>query len=155
MTRHRELMALTVRIALAAVFAAAALPKLAEPHAFAIAVLNYDILHGNVAVNLVAVTLPMVELLAAVLLLAGLRVRAAAGVCLLLLIVFLAGLVSAVARGLDINCGCFDPSGTSSIGWWDITRSVLLVGLAMLCMWLGPGRWSVDGRLTPWGIPRR
>jgi uncharacterized membrane protein YphA (DoxX/SURF4 family) len=97
-----------VRIALGLVFIVAALPKIVDPPAFAHAVYNYRILPGPF-VNLVALTLPWLELLSGLALVLGLLRRAATVVIGGLLLVFLAGISLNLARKNPIDCGCFDP----------------------------------------------
>ena len=50
------------------------------------------------------------------LLLAGLLTRGAAAVAGLLMLVFVAGIASAWARGLSIDCGCFGTGGPVAPG---------------------------------------
>lgn len=50
------------------------------------------------------------------LLLAGVGVRPTAVVSAALLVVFMAGVASAWARGLSIDCGCFGGGGAAQVG---------------------------------------
>jgi uncharacterized membrane protein YphA (DoxX/SURF4 family) len=100
------------RLTLAGVFLYAGWVKANDVVAFAGSVANYEILPYSLN-YLVAATLPYVELLCGVLLLINQRVRPAALVLGGLNVVFMITLVSVLARGLDIDCGCFDPSGES------------------------------------------
>jgi putative oxidoreductase len=124
------------RLALALVFIYAGAVKMQNPVAFAGQVAAYRIL--PYAMNyLVAVTLPYIEFLAGVLLFLNLRVRPALVVIGAMTACFMAALVSALARGLEIDCGCFDPAGGS-----DVTAGVALmrdgglVALMALIWWL-------------------
>ena len=54
---------------------------------------------------------PFVEIALGVLLLLGLATRLAAGISALLMVLFIAGISSAWARGLAIDCGCFSQGG--------------------------------------------
>jgi putative oxidoreductase len=102
---HRWL-GLAARWYLAAVFIYASLHKIAHPGAFALDVASYEILPLWL-VNITAITMPWVEIAAGALLLLGLRARAAALVCTGLMVIFMIALASALARGLDLSCGCF------------------------------------------------
>jgi uncharacterized membrane protein YphA (DoxX/SURF4 family) len=97
-----------VRIALGVIFVVAALPKIVDPPAFAHAVYNYRILPGAL-VNLVALALPWLELFSGLALVLGLLRRAATVVIGGLLVVFLVGISTNLARKNPIDCGCFDP----------------------------------------------
>lgn len=92
---------------------AGAAPVVTGPAAFARVVYRYQIVGPDATLpplvaNLVAVTLPWVELLAGLLLICGVWRRESALVLAVLLVVFVAGVGSALARGIDLeNCGCF------------------------------------------------
>jgi uncharacterized membrane protein YkgB len=126
---------------LGAVFVYASLDKIANPAAFAKAVYQWQV-GGPVLSNLVAVTLPWVELVAGLMLVAGAWRREAAAVIALLLVVFLAAAGSVLARGIDVqNCGCvsvaaqpqdaaWPPAWTKGVGWFLITRNLLMLAAA-------------------------
>ncbi len=98
------------------IFLYAGAVKAADVVSFAGEVANYQIL--PYALNyLVAATLPYIEIVAGTLLVLNRRVRASALVIGGLNLVFIVVLVSALARGLDIDCGCFgsDGQGASNV----------------------------------------
>jgi len=98
---------------LGAVFIYASFDKILDPAAFARIVYHYQLIGpsrviGPLPANLLAVTLPWVELLAGLLLASGFWRREAAALSALMLAVFLVAVGAALARGIDIeNCGCF------------------------------------------------
>ncbi len=91
----------------------------------------------------VGLSLPWVEVGLGTLLVLGAWVRPVAGLTLLLLAVFLAGMVSARARGLDIPCGCFGV-GSGRIGAVELARDVGLMALAGFVLWKGNRSWGLD-----------
>lgn len=100
---------LACRIGLAAVLITAAVTKF--PPALSVeAVEAYDLFPTEVA-ELIGYTLPLFELALAALLLVGLATRYVGAVSALLMILFIAGIFSAMARGLSIDCGCFGGGG--------------------------------------------
>ena len=99
-----------LRVVLAAVWVWAAVAKIGDPAAAVRAVRAYDLLPEWLAQG-VGYGLPFLELALALLLLLGLATRLAAVVSAVLFAVFLAGIVSAAARGLQIECGCFGGGG--------------------------------------------
>lgn len=103
------------RLVLGGLFLYAGVVKAQDVVAFAGNIAAYQLLpyQGNF---LLAACLPYIEIIAGVLLLTGQRVRPAALLCALLTLVFIAALILAWMRGLDISCGCFDPQDKSSIG---------------------------------------
>lgn len=117
------------RLLLGGVFIWAGVVKALDVPAFAGQVAAYQLLPyaWNYAV---AAILPYVELLAGVLLLINLRVKAAALLISLLNAAFIVVLLSVLARGLDIDCGCFGPdAGTTPLQ--ALGRDVVLFALAI------------------------
>jgi len=111
---------IVARLTLAGIFIYASLDKIAHPAAFAKDVYNYQIL-PDALINLTALVLPWLELLLGLFLLAGIWLPGAVLTANGLLIVFLAALVFNLARGLDINCGCFSTGSEApamSAGWY-------------------------------------
>ena len=103
------------RLLLGGVFVWAGTVKALDVPAFAGQVAAYQLLPyaWNYAV---AATLPYVELLSGALLLFDLRTKSAALLVVLLNALFIVVLLSVVARGLAIDCGCFGPdSGTTPL----------------------------------------
>ena len=95
------------------VFLYACHDKILEPRKFAGIVYRYQVIGPSAALgflpaNLLAVTLPWIELVVGVMLVSGFWRREAAAVAGGLLIVFLAAVGIATAQGIDLqNCGCF------------------------------------------------
>ena len=116
-------------------FGWAALAKLADVSAFALQVHNFRLL-PMATENLVAMLLPWVELVAALALVLGVRPRAGAWVAGLLLLVFTLGVASAMARGLDFECGCFGKASATKVGWGKLAQNVGMLLLA----WIGTGK---------------
>jgi hypothetical protein len=96
-----------VQIALGAVFVAAAIPKIADPPAFAHLIYNYRLMPGGL-VNALALVMPWIELVVGILLVAGVWRREAALVAAALVLVFLGAIGWNLARGHAVDCGCFD-----------------------------------------------
>jgi uncharacterized membrane protein YphA (DoxX/SURF4 family) len=97
---------LAARLALAGIFIYASIDKIAHPASFAKDVYNYQIL-PDALINLTALVLPWLELFLGLCLLAGLWLPGAVLTANGLLVVFLAAFIFNMARGLDVNCGCF------------------------------------------------
>ena len=120
------------RIILAAVFLAASLPKIAQPHEFALAVYRYQMLPYGL-VNIMAVLLPWIELVAAVALLVPRLSDGASPILGALLLVFTAAIAINLFRGIDMACGCFTvDSNAETIGWWNVARNLALLGVTWL-----------------------
>lgn len=119
------------RVILGSVFIYAAIGKILDPKEFADSVAAFHILPVT-SVNVFAIVLPWVELIAGLLLLLGLFVRSSALLLLLMNIVFMFAVGSAMARGLDIDCGCFTLSNEHDrVGWSIIARDAVLLALCI------------------------
>jgi len=140
-----------LRLVLGVIFVVAALPKIADPAAFARIVYQWQVV-PPVPANLVAIVLPWVELVAGLLLISGVWKKDAALVVALLLVVFLGAASYVLAQGIDVeNCGCtsvsethgadaaWPPPWTRGVGWFLVTRNVLLLGAALVVAFREPG----------------
>ena len=123
---------LILRIVLAVVMLYAAIPKFFDWEAaqktfdfapFSRSVYNYRLLPIEFT-NLVAFTIPPVELIGALTLLTGVWLRAGSLMLTLLQGVFIFGVAQAFARGLDISCGCFAGMDTK-VGWIPLIRDTI------------------------------
>jgi putative oxidoreductase len=111
-----RVLAFLCRLGLAAVLLYAAWPKLQDPGDFAKAIWNYRVslpVIGLNYVNLMALFLPALELVLGLVLIVGMWRRGASLLTAAFMVVFIAAISSAMARGLNIDCGCF---GTSKVG---------------------------------------
>lgn len=141
-------LSLTGRLLVGGVFLAASVTKVGDPQATVRAVRAYQLVPES-AVHPVAYALPYVELALAVLLLVGLGVRYAAAVSALLLVVFIAGVASAAARGLRIDCGCFGGGGATDDPQYtvEILRDTGLLAVAGAVAFLKSSALSLDKAL--------
>ncbi|HEX2121125.1 MAG TPA: MauE/DoxX family redox-associated membrane protein [Thermoanaerobaculia bacterium] len=101
-----------VQIALGAIFVVAALPKIADPPSFAHMIYNYRLLPGSL-VNITALIMPWVELLAGLALILGVWVRPARWLVGAMLAMFIVAIAINLARDNAIDCGCFDVSAAN------------------------------------------
>jgi putative oxidoreductase len=126
----RKVLLVALRFGLGAVFVYAGLMKVWDPVAFADSVASFRML-PDVLVSPVALALPMFELLLGGLLWVPRWTATAAAGLVMLCAIFGVALGTALARGLEIDCGCFGKSQWSSQPWVLLGRDVLL-GLAAL-----------------------
>lgn len=102
--------------------------------AFAQDVANYQVPPRALA-NLVAITLPWIELLAGGLLVFGIWKRAGALVITALMVVFLAAISWALAHGLNIHCGCFGTVEGRKVGLIALGQEAGLLAMAAWLAW--------------------
>lgn len=142
-----DLVGTLARVALAGVWLAAGVSKLADLGGSYVAVGAYELLPPGL-VGPVSVALPVTELALGVLLLAGVRVRLVAALSAALLLVLAAGVAQAWARGLRIDCGCFGGGGPVAAGQTRYPQELARdAGFLLLAGWLlvrPRTRWSVD-----------
>lgn len=121
----------TARVLTGLLFAAAGVAKIGDPKAFAEQVHNFRLLPVALE-NLAAMTLPWIEVVAALALLFGVRARAAAVLSTGLLAAFTLAVLSALARGLDIECGCFGTQDATHVGWVKVGQNLAMLALAAI-----------------------
>ena len=124
------------RLGLAAVWLVSGVLKAVDPDQTYVAVRAYDVL-PKAGVTLVAGILPWLEIVLGLLLLAGLATRVVAVASAGLLVVFIAGVVQAWARGLSIDCGCFGGGGAVDPGQTTYGLELLRdAGFLLMAAWL-------------------
>ncbi len=128
MIRNKALL-LVFRIVLGGLFVYAGAVKVGDPLDFAQDIRNYRLV-GQSLSFVAALVLPWLEILAGVFLVAGVGKRGAALVITGLLVFFIVLTLVTMARGLDVDCGCFGSLGRKS-GW-----GVVLEDLGMLALGL-------------------
>lgn len=121
------------RVALGVLFVYSSWSKIADPGLFANIVMKYELL-PECMVGLFALILPMVELLAGLAIMFSKWMRESALLIVSLLLMFIVALASALARGLEIDCGCF---GVPSVGG----RTELLLAIGRDFVLLAPAVW--------------
>jgi uncharacterized membrane protein YphA (DoxX/SURF4 family) len=116
------------------IFLAAALPKIADLSGFAGSVHNFHFepIVPMAATNVLAMTIPWIELLAGLALVSGVRPRAGAYVYTALLAVFTIGVISALARGLSFECGCFGKAGSATIGAKKLVENFAMIFVGVI-----------------------
>ena len=135
--KMRDHLQLAIRWTIALLFLAAATPKIIAPQDFALVVFRYHLLPDNL-INLAALVLPWIELVAGITLLmpAPTWQRAAALILVGLLALFTAAIAINLERGLDIDCGCFTlKAGAGHISAWNMGRNFILIVLTIGAVW--------------------
>ncbi len=119
-----------LRVGLGGLFVVTGVLKLADAPAFAVEIHNYQLFPALAPV--LAASLPAVELALGAALLAGPRpwLRAGALASAALLAVFTVAVASAVARGINISCGCFG-AGSSPVTLLTVLRDVALLAASV------------------------
>ena len=118
-----------LRIILGIVFLYASFDKIRNPGSFAGNIQNYQMLPYGIT-NLFSIVLPWVELYVGSCLILGVFVDGAALLSTGMMVMFIIALGQALARGLDIECGCFSQEG-SLVGLNILLRDLIWLAMAV------------------------
>ncbi len=132
---RQPLLSMIFRFILGAVFIYAGVQKIFVPAEFSQAIQNYMILPVSLT-NLVAIFLPWIEICCGSLLLVGIFIRASAILISLLNLVFIIAILSALIRGLDINCGCF--GSDTPVDWLKLVENLTLLAMSVHLVYRAP-----------------
>ena len=119
---------LLLRVAIAVLFLFAAITKLIDPSLFAQQIANYQ-LTPWLATAVLSVFLPALELCVGISLLLGRWESGALVWVAILLTIFSGALLSAIVRGLSIDCGCFGRSIENTGTLWPLIRNLVLLAV--------------------------
>ena len=140
------------RLGLGALFIYSALAKISDPYDFAFSVMRYRVL-PDFTIGVFSLTMPMLELLAGLSMLFTKWLRESALLVTGMFAMFIVALVQALARGLEISCGCF---GVPSVGGREeilmaLVRDVVLVVPAVWLMFRPNSRlWPLERMSKGW-----
>ena len=104
----------SARLILGMIFVYASYDKILHPKAFAEVIYNYQILPDGF-INVTAIFLPWLEMLMGIFLITGFWMPGTVIWCNTLLVVYIGALCFNLARGLDVDCGCFSTTKGRSI----------------------------------------
>ncbi len=116
------------RFILGGLFIYASISKIVHPYAFAKIIYNYKLL-PDILIYISAISLPWVEMISGLFLVAGIFKRTAAIILFSLLIIFIIAISINLIRGLDFDCGCFTTvtteNGSDPVGL--LIRDILML----------------------------
>ncbi|MEJ2221655.1 MAG: MauE/DoxX family redox-associated membrane protein [Desulfobacterales bacterium] len=140
---------LAARWILGLTFIYASYHKIITPEDFAKIVYGYDLFPG-IFINLIAIVLPFLELIAGFSLIIGLYPRSAAVITNALLLAFITVLAINMFRGHEFECGCFSAvqNGYSSSSGVMLLRDIIYFILGIQINFFGGMRRNCFGRLA-------
>ena len=133
---------LLFRLFVGFIFIYAGIEKISDPSAFSTAIYNYKLLPISL-VNFLAITLPWIELTAGLLLLFGVYVKENSSIISILLVIFFIAIAISLARGLNIECGCFGTSSGSKIGLIKLGENLVLILMSSILIKFGSELFSL------------
>jgi putative oxidoreductase len=122
---------LLAQVAIAIVLVVAALAKIGDADSFARQIHRYQLVPFGLE-NLAAITLPWIELVAALAILSRVQPRAGAAVGAVFMALFWIAVAAAMARGLDIECGCFGTADATRVGLGKLIENTALLAVAVV-----------------------
>ena len=133
------------RLFIGVAFVWAGVVKIADPAAFQEGLVNYRMFPAALIAP-IAVTVPPIEVVAGLCLIVGYLSRGSALVATGMLAMFTIAIVQAIARGIDIECGCFGAGGpeAASIGWAEVVRDLVMLGAAAHVLFYDRGILSLE-----------
>ena len=137
-------LALAARLLIGGLLIYASVYKIWDSAQFAVSIRNYMILPVSWS-NIIAVTLPWIELGAGTMLILGIFTRPAALLTTGMLVVFLGAIIYAYTIGLDIDCGCFSSAASSpgKITLFHIVRDSTLVIISLFIVLADRGHYLI------------
>lgn len=134
-----DLLTLISRLVVGGIFIYAAMYKIIEPGSFAKSIWYYHLVPGNL-INLMAIILPWLEIIAGMALIMGIFYRGAVLWVNLMMVVFIIALTTTISRGINIDCGCFKAASSGTHSAWNALLFDL--GAMILCvqLWLSRSR---------------
>jgi uncharacterized membrane protein YphA (DoxX/SURF4 family) len=139
---------LAARWILGLTFIYASIDKILSPADFAKIVYGYD-LFPYVSINLIAIIIPFLQLIAGLALIGGIYPRSAAIIINVMLLAFMAALTINIIRGHEFDCGCFPTGQSDNTASSEITvlRDILYFLCGMLIILFEGNRRTCFGRL--------
>ena len=131
LSRACRIVLLLSRVGLGGMLLWTGIPKIVDPATFMAAITRYELVSPRTA-QITAMTLPWIEFLTGVCLLAGIRLPAALLTCAGMMVLFVFAQSSVLARGLSIECGCGLTSDGSPISTATVFRSMMLLSGALV-----------------------
>ena len=128
---RNEYLLLLLRVVVGFVFLYAGILKISDPAGFSDAINNYDLL-PLIFVNFFAIILPWIEIVSGLFLLFGISVKENSLIISVLLIVFILAIAISLARGLNIECGCFGTSSGTKVGIIKLVENIVLLSFSLL-----------------------
>lgn len=122
------------RYILALTFIYASYHKIVSPGEFAKLIYGYGLFPGQI-INLTAIILPYIELIAGVALITGYYDRGANLILIGMLILFMTFISINLIRGHEFDCGCFvsDDFFSHQSAWQTLLRDIILLAIGWYC----------------------
>lgn len=148
-----QTLSLVARLVLGGVMLIAGAEKVTALDQFAHAIANYQMLPLGM-VNIAALLFVWTEITVGILLIAGAAVRGSALVSGALLVIFIIAVLTAMARGLEIDCGCLvskadlaagkKATEVEKVGWPKVFVNLATLAAAIFLIYFPKSYFTID-----------
>jgi uncharacterized membrane protein YphA (DoxX/SURF4 family) len=128
---ENKFLLLTFRLVLGFIFILAAISKVTDPLGFSQSIYNYKLM-PDFTINFLAIAFPWIELVTGIFIVFGIAVKENSAILSGLLMIFILAIAVSLARGLDIDCGCFGTVDGAKVGIKKILENVGLFILGLI-----------------------
>jgi uncharacterized membrane protein YphA (DoxX/SURF4 family) len=120
-----------------------------QPRDFYFAINKFEMGLSQPVMEVMTYSIAWTELLCGLALVLGLWARGAALVIAGLMVAFVVGIISLMARGIEVKCTCFGALGVicpadAPMGWCHLGRNAVFFALAVIVLAAGPGWLALD-----------
>lgn len=122
-------LALILRLYIGGLFIFASMYKINYGAEFAETIASYQLV-PYWSVNILAITMPWLELICGIMLVVGFRAKSATVIIAFLLILFTIAVFINLLRDSPISCGCFS-SSDAPISWMTLIRDLVWLGMCI------------------------
>jgi uncharacterized membrane protein YphA (DoxX/SURF4 family) len=123
---------LAVRWVLGLIFIYASFYKILSPADFAKILYGYDLFPAAL-INLIAITLPFIELISGLALILGIVPESTSLIVIVMILAFIVALSINLVRGYEFDCGCFSAgeTGYTTSAWVSLARDILFLAMGL------------------------
>jgi uncharacterized membrane protein YphA (DoxX/SURF4 family) len=125
---NNSFLTLASRLFVGTYFILAAVTKIADPTDFAGQIENYTIM-PNIGINIMALILPWLEVITAIMLIIGTQVKSASRLMIAMIVMFNIAILYAFFNGINIDCGC--GLAEEKVGYGKVIKNLGLVVLLL------------------------
>ncbi|MFA6571825.1 MAG: MauE/DoxX family redox-associated membrane protein [Bacteroidota bacterium] len=138
-----EYLVLVLRLVLGVIFILAGVSKIGDPANFAKSITNYAMMPDFI-INIMALTLPWIELIVGIFLMLGIRLKASASLSIAMYIVFTIAITVALLKGLNFNCGCHSKITTENVSLKKIIENIFLLLASFLVFFFPSDKFTLE-----------
>lgn len=133
---------LAARIVVGLMFIIVGIGKISNAAEFAKEIGNYAILPEQF-LNITAISVAWIELLIGFFFLFGVEIKASGLLIFLLLFVFTTAVIIAMAKGLNINCGCYSNIASQKVGMPKVLENTGMMLLTLIVLFSKNEKWTM------------